>query len=199
MYYIKFCRAPSQYWVGQVVYKNGTFFSYGRTLDHMVKNVKTRLFNFDKVPASSIILETRQSLPSEMALDKMTQMFTTRYWLPRNNDLETKETIIEKETEVVEPEVKTKAKRKQKTEEATMSYDKHSYEIKDGKLIVWGVVKVAEYNLGLEIKTTPEVPAVVERPILNQSKRDYQDELSRWKQDVQIALLNSKEGGVDAD
>lgn len=195
MYYIKFCRAPSQYWVGQVVYKNGTFFSYGRTLDHMVKNVKTRLFNHDKVSGSAIILETRQSLPSEMALDKMTQMFTTKYWLPRDNDLETKEQIIEKETEVVEPKVKSKPNK----EVVTMSYDKHSYEIKDGKLIVWGVVKVAEYNLGLEIKTTPEVPAVIERPIENQPKRDYQDELSRWKQDVQIALFDSKEGGVDAD
>lgn len=197
MYYIKFCRAPSQYWVGQVVYKNGTFFSYGRTLDHMVKNVKTRLFNFDKVSGSSIILETRQSLPSEMALDKMTKKFTTKYWLPRDNNLETKEQIIEKETEIVKPKAKTKVK--QKTEELTMSYDKHSYEIKDGKLIVWGAVKVAEYNLGLEIKTTPEVPVVVERPIETQTKHDYQDELSRWKQDVQIALLNSKEGDVNAD
>lgn len=149
MYYVKFCRAPSGFWVGSVVYKNGTYFASGSTMDELHNHIAKRLYNEGRVLKTSVMIESRQSLPSEMAVEKMSKAFKTRYWYPKNVELASVGEIASKEP----------PKQKRKESEKTMAYDHHSYEVVDGKLVVYGVihkiVKLAEYNLRKNVPLTP--------------------------------------------
>lgn len=144
MYYIQFCRAPSQMWVGCVMYKNGAYFASGRTLDHMVESVKKRLYQVDRVPFSSVVLESKQSLPSELPLAKMSKIFRTKYWLPKDVELDSPNEIKGKEMTTVEPKKQKETKEIKKDQQ---QYEYYTHKVVDGKLIVYGYVKVAEYNL----------------------------------------------------
>jgi hypothetical protein len=88
------------------------------------------------------MIESRQSLPSEMAVEKMSKIFKTKYWYPKNVELPSAGEIASKEP----------PKQKRKVVEKPMVYDHHTYEVVDGKLVIYGVVhkvvKLAEYNLG---------------------------------------------------
>ena len=155
MYYVKFCRAPSGFWVGSVVYKNGTYFASGSTLDELHDHIAKRLYNEGRVSKTSVMIESRQSLPSEMAVEKMSKTFKTRFWYPNNVELSSSGEIASKEP----------PKQKRKEAEKPMKYDYHTYEVVDGKLVIYGVVhkvvKLAEYNirqneqLPLDIKVEP--------------------------------------------
>lgn len=144
MYFVKFCRAPSQYWVGCTVYKNATYFSSGRTLDELVSHVKQRLYQVGRVPASAVLIESQQSLPSEMPTEKMTKIFKSKFWYPRDNKPSSVSSIIEEESD--KPTTKTRGKQ-MKIKEQEIKYEKHTYRVENGKLIVYGYVKVAEYEL----------------------------------------------------
>lgn len=148
MYYVKFCRAPSQLWVGCVVYKNGTYFASGSTLDKLMTNVKTRLYQVDRVPFSSVVLDSKQSLPSELPTHLMSKRFKKTAWYPSSVEIgESQEIITMEKQEELTKENKMMKKQKQPTEIQNLNIVKHQYEERDGKLIVWGVIKVAEYNL----------------------------------------------------
>ena len=165
MYYVKFCRAPSGFWVGSVVYKNGTYFASGSTLDELHNHISKRLYNEGRVLKTSVMIESRQSLPSEMAVEKMSKAFKTRYWYPKNVELASSGEIASKEP----------PKQKRKAVERPMAYDHHTYEVVDGKLVIYGVVhkvvKLAEYNLqnvpvpapsGIKVDPfNPEVPVAL--------------------------------------
>lgn len=147
MYYVKFCRAPSQLWVGCTTYKNGTYFASGNTLDAMVERMKKRLYVVDRVPFSSVIIESKQSLPSEMPLQFMTKLFRTKYWNQRGVEMESQINIKEREL----PDVVVKEKKTTKPE-----YSEYTYKVKDGKLVLYGFVKIAEYPLAKDFtQTTP--------------------------------------------
>lgn len=159
MYYVKFCRAPSGFWVGSVVYKNGTYFASGATMDELHNHIAKRLYNEGRVLKTSVMIESRQSLPSEMAVEKMSKAFKTRYWYPKNVELASSSEIASKET----------PKQKRKEVEKPMVYDHHTYEVVNGKLVIYGVVhkvvKLAEYNLGnvpssSGIQVEPFIPEV---------------------------------------
>lgn len=146
MYYVKFCRAPSQLWVGSVVYKNGTYFASGHTLDNLVERVKKRLYAVDRVPFTSVMLESKQSLPSEMPIQYMTKIFRKRFWLPKDLTLEKPDEIIKNE----KPKTIIAKQKRENTKETVMEqpkYEHYTYEEQDGKLIVYGFVKIAEYKL----------------------------------------------------
>lgn len=153
MYYVKFCRAPSNYWVGSVMYKNGTYFVSGNTMEELYQHAAKRLYNLDRVPRSLVQIESRQSLPSEMPIDKMSKTFKTRFWLPKNVVLESPGEIAAKE-----PVVITKTEKP-----AKIKYDYHTYKIVNGKLIVYGVCKLAEYALDANTDVIPEEPDEVPR------------------------------------
>lgn len=145
MYYVKFCRAPSGFWVGSVVYKNGTYFASGSTLDEMHTHIAKRLYNEGRVLKTSVMIESRQSLPSEMAVEKMSKAFKTRFWYPKDVDLPSVGEIAS-----TEPPKQGRIKR-QRIDDTPTVYDHHTYEVVDGKLVIYGVVhkvvKLAEYNL----------------------------------------------------
>lgn len=163
MYYVKFCRAPSGFWVGSVVYKNGTYFASGTTLDELHNHIAKRLYNEDRVLKTSVMIESRQSLPSEMAVEKMSKTFKTRYWYPKNVELASVGEIASTEP----------PKQKRREVEKPVVYDHHTYEVVDGKLVIYGVVhkvvKLAEYNLAnvpsssaLQVEPfVPEVPVTL--------------------------------------
>ena len=152
MYYVKFCRAPSQMWVGSVMYKNGTYFASGRSLDHMVDRIKKRLYAVDRVPFSSVQLESTQSLPSEMPIQYMTKLFRTKYWLPNDVVMPKPETIIKNEKAESKPKPKPVVKEPVAPVIVEPKYVYHTYKIENGKLVVYGHVKIAEYNLETETK-----------------------------------------------
>lgn len=167
MYYVKFCRAPSQMWVGSVVYKNGTYFASGRSLDHMVDRVKKRLYAVDRVPFSSVQLESTQSLPSEMPIKYMTKLFRTKYWLPKDVVMPKPETIIKNEKAELKPKSKSKPKPAVKEPVAPVvveqKYAYHTYKVENGKLVVYGHVKIAEYNLETTTKSMEDNDGVQEQ------------------------------------
>ena len=138
MYYVKFCRAPSQLWVGCTTYKNGTYFASGNTLDKMMQAMKNRLYTVDRVPFSSVVLESKPCLHSEMPLQYMKKAFKTRFWNPKGYEPQDSREIMEKE--MTENKVIVEKPQKQK-------YDKYIHKVENGILIVYGFVKVAEYPL----------------------------------------------------
>lgn len=145
MYYVKFCRAPSGFWVGCLVYKNGTYFASGSTLDELYHRMHKRMYVEGRILKSQIQIESRQSLPSEMPVEKMSKAFKTRFWYPKDVELSSVGEIAS-----TEPPKKERMKRQRITEAPTV-YDHHTYEVVDGKLVIYGVVhkvvKLAEYNL----------------------------------------------------
>ena len=165
MYYVKFCRAPSGFWVGCLVYKNGTYFASGNTLDDLYHHMHKRMYNEARILKSSIQIESRQSLPSEMPVEKMSKSFKTRYWYPKGVELASSGEIASTEP----------PKQKRKEVEKPMAYDHHTYEVVDGKLVIYGVVhkfvKLAEYNLanvpvpapsGIKVEPfNPDVPVAL--------------------------------------
>lgn len=175
MYYVKFCRAPSGYWVGSVVYKNGTYFASGSTLDELHDHIAKRLYNEGRVLKTSVMIESRQSLPSEMAVEKMSKAFKTRYWYPKNVELSSSGEIASQEG----PKKRTRMRRE--STKTPVAYDHHTYEVVDGKLVIYGVVhkvvKLAEYNLanapspsGIQVAPAlPEVPVAL--PNYDQERR----------------------------
>lgn len=151
MYYIKFCRAPSGYWVGCLTYQNGVYWASGNTMDDLHKHMCKRMYNEGRIPTSSIIIDSRQSLPSEMPVEKMGKAFKTRYWYE-------KDSMPESTVEVVKKERKTRTKKAPaNVVETPIKYDGHTYKTENGKLIVYGIVKIAEYDLYENNNVTPDV------------------------------------------
>jgi hypothetical protein len=106
-----------------------------------------------------------------MAVEKMSKAFKTRYWYPRDVELASSGEIASKEP----------PKQNRKIVERPMVYDHHTYEVVDGKLVIYGVVhkvvKLAEYNLGnvpssSDLQVEPFVPDVpVTLPNYDSEKR----------------------------
>lgn len=86
MYIIKFCRAPSQRWVGVCEYNGGHVFASGRTIDELVKHMKGMMW-FQKISAKQIVLDNKQHDTCEFEkLYKcfMSAIFVGRYWKNKN-------------------------------------------------------------------------------------------------------------------
>lgn len=147
MYIVEYCRAPSKLWVGKVVYNNGTYYSYGRTLDQMVKNIKNRLYHRARVSQTSVILANNQTPTESFETKYMSKIFHSKYWVDKNGNNPTRPVTTSVDTS---------------NSENTQTYDSYEYKVIGGKLIVYGVVKVAEYNL---TKTEVETKIQTQQPI----------------------------------
>lgn len=150
MYIVEYCRAPSKLWVGKVVHNNGTYYSYGRTLDQLVKNIKNRLYTKARVPQSSVILASKQTPTENFETKYMSKIFHTKYWIDKNWSTSPAPVV-------------------ESNSETPQTYDSYDYKVIDGKLVVYGIVKVAEYNLN---KTEVETKTQQQIGIMNLVEKD---------------------------
>lgn len=150
MYYVDFCRAKTGYWVGWTQYNNATFFAAASTLDELVRRMKVKLYNKYRMSASSIIIAEKQSKVEDCPYYLMGATFLKRYWGAENVFNPGEESVC---TTVDNPKhIKHKSPKQIKTMQDASLYDRVTYEEQDGKLIVYGIMKIAEYPLANEQK-----------------------------------------------
>lgn len=116
---VKFCRGPKNEYIGWAEYENGHYFSSGRTLDALIKNIKITLYQEKKISNRSVILDSKQSELSDCPVQYMSNMFRGKHW---------KDVVIEQPKE---------------------QFDYYEQVEVNGVLEIYGVrkVKVAEYKL----------------------------------------------------
>ena len=133
---VNFCRAPSHMWVGWVEYENGLYYSSGKTMDDLVYHIKINLYQNKRVSARQIIIASHPSDQSEVPLDRMGQMFKTKFWYEKGKKYNT------------EPKPKEAV-----CGRPVSDYDYYDFVEEDGVVVVYGVKKqeVARY------KTNPAV------------------------------------------
>lgn len=145
MYYVNFCRAKTGYWIGWTEYNNATFFTAASTLDELVHRMKVKLYNKYRMSASSIIIAEKQSNIEDCPYYLMSATFLKNYW-GVENIFKPKGTAAS--TELVNPiPVKHRKPKQTKTMQDASLYDRVTYEEQGGKLIVYGIMKIAEYPL----------------------------------------------------
>lgn len=139
MYYVNFCRAKTGYWVGWTEYNNTTFFTAASTLDELVRRMKTKLYNKYRMSASSIIIAEKQSQVEDCPHHLMGTTFLKRYWGENN--------VLIKHDEESQPTIREHKRGRPKGARNISKYDKITYEEQNGKLIVYGIIKIAEFQL----------------------------------------------------
>ena len=119
MIIVKFCRSPKSEYVGWVEYENGHYFSSGRTLDVLMKNIKFSLYQKKRISSRSVILDSKPSGQSDCPVQYMSNMFRGKHW---------KEVVAEQPKEI---------------------FDYYEQVTVNDVLEIYGVrkVKVAEYKL----------------------------------------------------
>ena len=81
--YAKWALAPSGFYIAVVEFNNKHYYSYGRTPDHLEKNIATRLYQTEGVSTAQVHLEQRRS--EQIDLQYATKIFMTRYVKPKIN------------------------------------------------------------------------------------------------------------------
>ena len=143
---VHFTRAPSHNWIGWCYYENGLYYSAGKTLDNLLHRIKNNLYGAKRVSNRQVMLATKPSDISDVPLEKIGQMFKSKYWYEKNPDgtrIDPKPTTI--------------------TPTQTTEYDYYDTKMEDGNvLVVYGVVRkeVARYPLGnmISLSPTPKHP-----------------------------------------
>jgi hypothetical protein len=145
MIYIDFCKGPKKgLWVGCAEYNNGKYFATGRTLDNMVKNIKTggaRIFN---VSARQFILSSKQMETGEFEQKYykfMNNIFKGKFW--NNHGM----TTMIKEAQEIEPKKEEQMSCIPSSIEKNKKDTKYLYEIKDGVLYVYEKKLIAKYEV----------------------------------------------------
>lgn len=75
--YAKWALAPSGYYIGVIVFNNKHYYSHGRTVDHLEKNLKWVMYQKERVSATQVHLEQQRS--EEIDLQYATKLFMTKY------------------------------------------------------------------------------------------------------------------------
>jgi len=144
--YINYALAPSGLYVGWTFYENGIYYASHRTLDGVIQGVKHQLYLAKKVSYRGYSVAMSATPKEQVPIEKMKQAFLTRaYWGKKTVEKLTPEQIAYNKKiglfDKKEPE---------KTEEPKVEYDYYDYQIEDGKLVVFGCKKVAEYAIKLD-------------------------------------------------
>lgn len=144
--YAKWMRAPSGYYVAVLEYNNGHYYSYGRTADHLEKNIKVHLYQKCRVPNSMVHLEQQMSPSIDMRY--ATQKFISRYFKKRDNG-----PVIQVPLPPLESynhqEIEAKLQEKIKENEVETKEKEYVTEIdKDtNEMVVYELKEVARYKL----------------------------------------------------
>lgn len=131
MIIVNFTRNPAaNLWIGWAEYMNGTYFASGHTMDNLVHRMKAMLYNKKRVSASLVWLNTKQSTIDEVPIHLMTNMFRTKYWFSEKSSA--------KKPAVQKPATEKTSSTK---EPNNVKYDYYEYKVKDGRLVVYGVLR----------------------------------------------------------
>ena len=123
--YAKWTLAPSGFYIGVVVFNNKHYYSYGRTANHLESNIKTRLYQMERVSQTQVHLE--QQMSDEIDLTYATNIFKSKYVKARPN---------------AQPVVANN-----KLMSALKPPVEYLCEQKDGEMIVYEVKEVARYKV----------------------------------------------------
>lgn len=144
--FINYTLAPSGLYVGWTYYENGIYYASHRTIDKMIYGVKHQLYLAKRVSYRGYNVALSPTPKEEVPIDKMKQAFLTRaYWGQKTVQKLTKEQMeYNKKIGLLDKKEEPKA---EPVEEPKVEYDYYDYQIEDGKLVVFGCKKVAEYAI----------------------------------------------------
>jgi hypothetical protein len=111
-------------------------------MDNLVYRVKQCLYQKKRVPFSQVWLDTKQSEKDDVPVLLMSKMFRTKYW----RDYQRTPAQSAQATSVIE---KTKNTEVVLRDTDTAKYDYYEYKVKDGRLVVYGVLRreINSYDL----------------------------------------------------
>lgn len=139
-------KAPSGYYIAVLEYNNGHYYSYGRTADHLEKNIKTQMYQKQRISNSMVHLEQQMSESIDMRY--ATQKFITRYYKKRDNGPVIQVPLPPIESynpQAIEAKLQEKMKEKEvedKEKEYVTEIDKDTNE-----MVVYELKEVARYKL----------------------------------------------------
>jgi hypothetical protein len=81
--YAKWALAPSGFYIAVVEFNNKHYYSYGRTPDHLEKNIATRMYQTERVSTSQVHLEQNRS--DQIDLKWASKMFMSKYVRAKTN------------------------------------------------------------------------------------------------------------------
>lgn len=134
MYIIKYTKNPARtLWIGWLEYNNGIYFNSGHTLDELVRHTKHTMWT-KGVSGRQIYLDTKPSDITSVPMEKMSNIFRGRYWnkgAGKLTDVNPAFTLP-----VVQSEAEQKPAKQKERE-----YDYYEYKVRDGKLILYGIIR----------------------------------------------------------
>lgn len=151
---VNFILAPSNRYVGWVVYNNGYYFGSANTLSRLLHNVNLSLYRLHKITLR-LRLASKPTEKDEVPMDKMSQHFlTSSYFNHKLTGLLTAEQAKVHERTKVKTEPEPKSEPDAMIEAAkelgvpVMPYDREFVcEEKDGEMIVYELREFARYKL----------------------------------------------------
>lgn len=156
MYVVKFCRAPSQLWVGVIEYNGGHVFATGNTMDNLMHRMKQAMITRYHVSARQIILDTKQHETYEFEkLFKvfMSPIFVGKYWKKKSEPQYKEPAPTPEKAPMGEPDKAMRISRK----------DEFITEMDGDTLVVYVLREVARYKLHGEKKEPAMTAVPVER------------------------------------
>lgn len=144
---VKFCRAPSHYWVGWCTYENGTYYASGNTLDKMLYCIKRSLWTKKRISVKGVILATKPSEQGDVPLSIFSNLFKTKYWFGNSGC----------KAETAQKQEQKPAEEKPMGPSSVMKYDYYDTRVENGTLVVYGIARhrVAEYKLNPDAYLPP--------------------------------------------
>ena len=142
--YAKWTMAPSGNYIGVIEFNNRHYYAYGRNADHLEKNLKSRLYQEERVPTASVHLEHEMSeaidlqYASKMFISKFVKVKMNRRPIMVNKVVMAPKEIVENQNKVEEPK---------ENEEYIHQVDEETNE-----LVVYKLTEVARYKLRKENK-----------------------------------------------
>lgn len=133
--YAKWALAPSGYYIGVIVFNNKHYYSHGRTVDHLEKNLKWTMYQKERVSATQVHLEQQRS--EEIDLQYATKLFMTKYVKAKPNA----QPIIVNKTLMEAPKPPVE----------------YICEEKDGEMIIYEMKEIQRYKL----HKTPWEPQII--------------------------------------
>jgi hypothetical protein len=142
--YAKWTMAPSGNYIGVIEFNNRHYYAYGRNADHLEKNLKSRLYQEERVPTASVHLEHEMSeaidlqYASKMFISKFVKQKMNRQPIMVNKVVMAPKEIVDKENKTEQPNP---------NEEYIHQIDEETNE-----LVIYKLTEVARYKLRKENK-----------------------------------------------